>query len=224
MLFSLAATGSFGSVTRGQCAAKISYVRRPSSRESDCSVCSTISLPIISSQYLTDQPPCSKPPSRSSSGPPGACITPSIVRNVPTTSFLMCFSSGPSLLVSSSRQLEVNLLHLSLASVTPSGAPASHFANLHLVRSRTPPVHGPKLVLPRHRRIREVHDGLRVPALDELPRPRLCHRESRSGRRGLAVLPRPRRAGLREPGRGARASHRPHAGRGRSGPRPLVHR
>src|SRR2546427_2683855 len=53
-----------------------------------------MSLPIISSQYFTDQPPCSKPPSRSSSGPPGPCITPSRVRKVPTTSLLMGFSSS----------------------------------------------------------------------------------------------------------------------------------
>src|SRR5438876_6689967 len=52
MLFSLDATGSFGSVTRGQWAAKISYVLRPSSSASDCSVCSMMSLPIISSQYF----------------------------------------------------------------------------------------------------------------------------------------------------------------------------
>ncbi len=50
--------------------------------------------PIISSQYFTDHPPCSNPPSQSSSGPPGACITPSSVRNVPTTSFLMVSTSG----------------------------------------------------------------------------------------------------------------------------------
>src|SRR5881628_1205028 len=154
MLFSLAATGSFGSVTRGQCAAKISYVRRPSSRESDCSVCSTMSFPIISSQYLTDQPPCSKPPSRSSSGPPGACITPSIVRNVPTTSFLRCSPSGPSLLVGSSRHLDVNPLHLSLASVTPPGAPGITFREPSS-RSISYSAHGPQLVLPRHRRIGE---------------------------------------------------------------------
>src|SRR5918996_5063400 len=41
------------------------------------------------SQKFTDQPPCSKPPVGSSSGPPGACITPSRLTNVFTTSFLM---------------------------------------------------------------------------------------------------------------------------------------
>src|SRR6266705_5715993 len=112
MLFSFDATGSFGSVTRGQCAAKISYVLRPSSSASGCSVCSTMSLPIMSSQYLTDHPPCSKPPSRSSSGPPPACITPSIVRKVPTTSFLMCLPTRHSALIGSLQRREVKFLHL----------------------------------------------------------------------------------------------------------------
>src|SRR6266571_5749983 len=112
MLFSFDATGSFGSVTRGQCAAKISYVLRPSSSASGCSVCSTMSLPIMSSQYLTDQPPCSKPPSRSSSGPPGACITPSIVRKVPTTSFLVCLPPRHSALIGSLQRRDVKFLHL----------------------------------------------------------------------------------------------------------------
>src|SRR6266702_4416254 len=38
------------------------------------------------SQYFTDQPPWANPPLGSSSGPPGACITPSSVRNVVTLS------------------------------------------------------------------------------------------------------------------------------------------
>src|SRR3990172_2496116 len=97
MVFSFFATGSSGSVTRGQCAAKISYVLRPSRSASGCIICSSMILPIISSQNFTDQPPCSKPPSRSSSGPPGACITPSMVTKVPTTSFLTGLSSGHTL-------------------------------------------------------------------------------------------------------------------------------
>src|SRR6266540_1329906 len=112
MLFSFDATGSFGSVTRGQCAAKISYVLRPSSSASDCSVCSTMSLPIMSSQYFTDQPPSLKPPSRSSSGPPGACITPSIVTKVPTTNFLMRPPPRRSALIGSLQRRDVEFLHL----------------------------------------------------------------------------------------------------------------
>src|SRR5207247_8949845 len=60
--------------------------------------------------------------------------------------------------------------------------------------------HGPQLVFPRHRRIGEVHDCLRVPAVDELARPGLRYGESRSGRGGVAVLAGPRRAGLRDAG------------------------
>src|SRR5215211_3438377 len=41
---------------------------------------------ISSSQYPNDQPPWSKPPLGSSSGPPGACMTPSRVANVFTMS------------------------------------------------------------------------------------------------------------------------------------------
>src|SRR3712207_5464259 len=42
-----------------------------------------------SCQYGSVQPPCSNPPSRSSSLPPGACITPSRVTNSETISFLI---------------------------------------------------------------------------------------------------------------------------------------
>src|SRR5687768_2298173 len=45
-----------------------------------------------SCQYGMVQPPCSKPPSRSSSFPPGACTTPSRVMNSETMSFRMTFS------------------------------------------------------------------------------------------------------------------------------------
>src|SRR5512133_3935774 len=44
---------------------------------------------IRSSQYPVDQPPWSTPPSQFSPGPPGACITPSMVRNSFTTSCRM---------------------------------------------------------------------------------------------------------------------------------------
>src|ERR1044072_232296 len=47
---------------------------------------SPIHWPMASSQSPNDQPPCSNPPAVSSSGPPGACITPSSVTNVVTTS------------------------------------------------------------------------------------------------------------------------------------------
>src|SRR5712692_9424003 len=41
------------------------------------------------SAYGVAQPPCSKPPRRSSSGRPGACMTPSSVRFVNTTTLLI---------------------------------------------------------------------------------------------------------------------------------------
>src|SRR6266702_8391581 len=66
----------------------------------------------MSSQYFTDQPPSLKPPSRSSSGPPGACITPSIVTKVPTTSFLMCLPPRRSPLIGPLQGRDVELLHL----------------------------------------------------------------------------------------------------------------
>src|SRR5207245_6763999 len=65
--------------------------------------------------------------------------------------------------------------------------------NLHLIRPRTRRVHGPQPVLPRHRGCGEVDDGLRVPAVDELPRPRLSDGHPRSRRGSPSVLPRPRR-------------------------------
>src|SRR5256885_13830553 len=49
---------------------------------------SPITAPISPSQSPLDNPPSVTPPVRSSSGPPGACITPSSVTNVLTLSFL----------------------------------------------------------------------------------------------------------------------------------------
>src|SRR5438445_3935394 len=49
--------------------------------------------PTASSKRGIDHPPYLKPPLESSSGPPGACITPSSVTNVRTISFLMFYVS-----------------------------------------------------------------------------------------------------------------------------------
>jgi hypothetical protein len=76
------ATGSSGSVTFGQKAAKMSYVRRPSRNASALSNTSIMNRPVSSSKCGTSQPPRSNPPLRSSSGPPGPCMTPSTDRNV----------------------------------------------------------------------------------------------------------------------------------------------
>ena len=186
MLFSLDATGSFGSVTRGQCAAKISYVLRPSSSAWDCSVCSMMSLPIISSQYFTDQPPCSKPPSRSSSGPPGACMTPSTVRNVPTTSFLMCLSSGHS----PSWSVRDVIASLNLKPGPPSGG--SDIAGHHRT-SQTPQSKLTSIPEPRSNRVsRPRLSGVQTGSTKDGPRPKSPCPRRRSEARVRTRVPVPR--------------------------------
>ena len=56
--------------------------------------CSNMTLPDSSSSSGACHPPCVKPPSRSSSGPPGACATPSSVTNSVTMSLPMVSSSS----------------------------------------------------------------------------------------------------------------------------------
>src|SRR6267378_3772958 len=68
----------------------MSYVFLPRSRSKGCPICSVMTFPRTSSKYPTDHPPYLKPPLGSSSGPPGACITPSSVMNDKTMSFLIC--------------------------------------------------------------------------------------------------------------------------------------
>src|SRR5439155_15822358 len=82
-----------GSVAFGQKPAKMSYVFRPRSRSKGWPICSPIAWPTASSKRGIDHPPYLKPPLESSSGPPGACITPSSVTNVRTISFLMFYVS-----------------------------------------------------------------------------------------------------------------------------------
>src|SRR3954467_11440376 len=83
MLFIRSVNGFSGSAV-GQYDAKMSYVLRPSSIASECSYQPAMAVPTSSSATGFCQPPCSKPLSASSSGPPGACMTPSSVRNVQT--------------------------------------------------------------------------------------------------------------------------------------------
>src|SRR5262245_17079592 len=64
----------------------MSYVLRPSTIANGVPVASAMYSSITSSQKLTDHPPSAKPFSASSSGPPGACMTPSRLRNVLTIS------------------------------------------------------------------------------------------------------------------------------------------
>ena len=66
----------------GQAPAIVWYVRRPKSSASAlASPSSKVPPSTSSSKYGCDQPPCAKPPSVSSCGPPGACTTPSKLMN-----------------------------------------------------------------------------------------------------------------------------------------------
>ena len=76
MAFIWSANGS--PARAGHAAAMPSHVRRPNSNASVRPMTSPITAPIESgSKNGIDQPPCWKPPSVSSSLPPGACTTPS---------------------------------------------------------------------------------------------------------------------------------------------------
>src|SRR5215210_2077714 len=90
-LLNLVANGSSLVFTYGQCAANISYVFLPSNKSKGLLICLSITLPRKSSKYPATQPSCLKPPVGSSSGPPGACITPSRDMNERTISFLILF-------------------------------------------------------------------------------------------------------------------------------------
>src|SRR6266542_563070 len=85
-LFSESAVGS---VCFGQKLANSSYVLRPSRRSKGLPICSPIASPTASSKYGTVQPPNWNPPDLSSSGPPGACMTPSSETKLNTTTFLI---------------------------------------------------------------------------------------------------------------------------------------
>src|SRR5579859_389368 len=73
----------------GQYAAQISKVLRPNNRSNGRFICLFISVPVTSSEYGPGQPPYAKPPLVSSSGPPGACMTPSRETNSSTITFLI---------------------------------------------------------------------------------------------------------------------------------------
>src|SRR3990172_13036887 len=80
------------SACSGQYEAKISNVFLPKRRSAGF-VCFSMTLSTTSSKYGALQPPYLKPPNVSSSGPPGACTTPSNVINDKTIIFLMLFYS-----------------------------------------------------------------------------------------------------------------------------------
>src|SRR5512147_1524061 len=72
-----ALTPGHASAWYGQYGAQISKVLRPNSRSNGMFICLLRSVPRIASEYGAIQPPYAKPPLVSSSGPPGACMTPS---------------------------------------------------------------------------------------------------------------------------------------------------
>src|ERR1051326_2271372 len=61
----------------GQWDAQMSKVLRPNSRSNGMFICFLRAVPRISSSYGAAHPPYAKPLPVSSSGPPGACMTPS---------------------------------------------------------------------------------------------------------------------------------------------------
>src|SRR5687768_17792839 len=73
----------------GQYAAQMSKVLRPNNRSNGIFIFFIRAVPILSSEYGADHPPYAKPPLVSSSGPPGACMTPSREICSSTISFLM---------------------------------------------------------------------------------------------------------------------------------------
>src|SRR5512132_2661961 len=70
-------TPGHASACCGQNGAQISKVLRPNNRSNGMFICSLRSAPRIGSEYGAIHPPYAKPPLVSSSGPPGACMTPS---------------------------------------------------------------------------------------------------------------------------------------------------
>src|SRR6187431_3347541 len=62
----------------GQYDAQMSKVLRPNNRSNGEFICFLRAVPRISSEYGPDHPPYAKPLLVSSSGPPGACMTPSM--------------------------------------------------------------------------------------------------------------------------------------------------
>src|SRR5512139_1464813 len=73
----------------GQYGAQISKVLRPNNKSNGLFICFLRTVPRISSEYGAIHPPYAKPPLVSSSGPPGACMTPSRVICSSTITFLI---------------------------------------------------------------------------------------------------------------------------------------
>src|SRR5216684_9192693 len=73
----------------GQNRAKLSKVFLPSYKSNGMFICFLIAVPETASECGLVHPPYAKPPLVSSSGPPGACTTPSRETNSSTLIFLM---------------------------------------------------------------------------------------------------------------------------------------
>src|SRR5215212_2667912 len=84
-----ALTPGHASACCGQYGAQISKVLRPTNRSNGMFICLRRAVPTISSEYGAIHPPYAKPPLVSSSGPPGACMTPSREICSSTITFLM---------------------------------------------------------------------------------------------------------------------------------------
>src|SRR5512143_587022 len=82
-------TPGHASACCGQYAAQISKVLRPNNRSNGEFICLLRSVPRVASEYGPIHPPYANPPLVSSSGPPGACMTPSRETCSSTMTFLM---------------------------------------------------------------------------------------------------------------------------------------
>src|SRR5512143_58058 len=82
-------TPGHASACCGQYAAQISKVLRPNNKSNGMFICLLRIVPRISSEYGAVHPPYAKPPLVSSSGPPGAWMTPSREICSSTIIFLM---------------------------------------------------------------------------------------------------------------------------------------
>src|SRR5512135_2345367 len=84
-----ALTPGHASACCGQYGAQISKVLRPNNMSNGRFICLLRAVPRIGSEYGAIHPPYAKPPLVSSSGPPGACMTPSREICSSTITFLM---------------------------------------------------------------------------------------------------------------------------------------
>src|SRR5271169_6898653 len=73
----------------GQNGAQMSKVVRPINKSNGMFICFVMAVELTGSECGLIHPPYAKPPLVSSSGPPGACMTPSRETNTSTLTFLM---------------------------------------------------------------------------------------------------------------------------------------